>query len=78
MVIDLFVQKKRPHLADRETAEELNRLNREIKKAENIFNFVTDYGEIEAAIYNLKALEVSRQAIIRRIKLENSRIRVKL
>lgn len=69
MVIDLFADKNAPYKTDEDTIKLAREICSEIAATENIFNFVTEPFEIEAAVYKIKSLEASYSALIKRSKL---------
>lgn len=70
MIIDLFSQKSKPTKADKLMTDELKTVLTEIKKADTLFNEVTDPYEIESVIYRLKELETHYSFLIKRAKLD--------
>lgn len=69
MVIDLFSQKDTSTKADKLLSEELKHVISELRKADLLFNEVTDSYEIESVIYRMKELEMHYSFLVKEAKL---------
>jgi hypothetical protein len=69
MVIDLFSQKDTSTNADKRLSDEIRHVISELRKADLLFNEVTDSYEIESVIYRMKELEMHYSFLIKEAKL---------
>lgn len=69
MIIDLFSQKKTSTKADKYLSDELKYVISELRRANFLFNEVTDSYEIESVIYRMKELEMHYSFLIKEAKL---------
>ena len=70
MIIDLFADRRALSKEDKSITQETARVINELKKAQLLFNEITDPYEIESLIYRMKELELHYSFLIKEAKLD--------